>query len=61
MKLSNEYFEASSYVTNDATETVKSKKTPTKEFLRNSLPNSEIKKYGISKPTRIVIRGRIAK
>ena len=32
-----------------------------KKFLREPLPSAEIKQYGISKPTRILIRGRVAK
>lgn len=49
------------YTVNKATEANKAETSQLKQFLTEPLPSSEVKKYGISKPTRIVIRGRIAK
>ncbi len=50
-----------SYAGGEATEAAKPEKSQTKQFLKDPLPSSDAKKYGISKPRRIVIRGRIAK
>jgi hypothetical protein len=60
MTPSNNFFDQE-YTKGDITEVEKVDVSQTKEFLKEPLPNSEIKQYGISKPTRILIRGRIAK
>ena len=49
------------YVGSNATEVKKPEITQLKQFLKEPLPISEAKIYGISKPIRTVIRGRIAK
>jgi len=49
------------YAGGERTETATQEKSKTKQFLAEALPTEEMKKYGISKPTRIVVRGRVAK
>jgi len=44
-----------------ATEVTRPEKSQTKRFLVEPISDAEVKMYGISKPRRIVIRGRIAK
>lgn len=60
MKPSSDFFDPL-YVVSEATEATKPEKSQMKQFLSEPLAILETKKYGISKPTRIVIRGRIAK
>ena len=56
----NNYFDKE-YAGSDSTKVEKSEISEIKKFLREPLPSAEIKQYGISKPTRILIRGRVAK
>jgi len=49
------------YAGGKRTETAAQEKSKTKQFLAEALPTKDVKKYGISKPTRIVVRGRVAK
>lgn len=60
MKSNSDFFDPI-YIGSKATEAAKQKESPIKQFLKEPLPSSATKEYGISKPTRIVLRGRIAK
>lgn len=50
----------SEYVSGESTEIEKSEISQVKKFLSEPLSDTEIRQYGISKPTRVVIRGRVA-
>ena len=54
-------FDTKKYGGSEATVIKKTDASQIKEFLEKPLINEEIKKYGTSKPTRTLIRGRIAK
>ena len=60
MTQTNKFFDEK-YVGDKSTEAEKSEKSQTKKFLAEPLPSADVKKYGVSKPTRIIIRARIAK
>lgn len=49
------------YAGSVTTEVGKPEKPQLKQFLKEPLPIAEAKIYGIAKPTRTIIRGKIAK
>jgi hypothetical protein len=60
MNPDNNFFDQE-YAGSDSTKVEKQDTSQIRKFLREPLPVAEIKQYGISKPTRVVIRGRVAK
>lgn len=60
MMQDNNFFDPA-YMGGETTEVEKPEVSQVKKFLSDPLHSEEIKQYGISKPTRIVIRGRVAR
>lgn len=50
----------SEYISGDSTDVEKSEISQVKKFLSEPLSKTEMQQYGISKPTRVIIRGRVA-
>lgn len=56
----NDFFDPA-YITGATTEAEKKDQSNKIELVKELIPKLETKNYGGSKPTRVIIRGRIAK